>query len=282
MFNTKDGFRDLPTQVACGRCIGCKLEYSRGWAVRIMHETQFHESNAFLTLTLNDEHVPANASLELETMQKFLKRYRRSIEPQKISMFYSGEYGDENRRPHYHAIIFGHDFPDKTHWKETDYGYLWKSAELEKLWGKGYCSIGSVTFESAAYVARYTVKKITGDPADRHYQHIDADGVIHQIVPEFAHMSRRPAIGKRWFNKFKTDLYPADTVVVRGHEQKIPRYYDKLFEAVDPRSLQKIKWARTGAANTRRAKHENSPGRLAVREQVKKAQIRSLKRRVGS
>lgn len=281
MFNTKDGYRDLPVSVACGRCIGCKLEYSRSWAVRIMHETQFHEANTFLTLTLNDDHLPLSGSLELEVMQKFFKRYRRRIEPHRISMFYSGEYGEEGGRPHYHAIVFGHDFSDKTHWKKTDHGYLWKSAELEALWGQGYCSIGSVTFESAAYVARYTVKKITGDPADKHYERIDDDGVVTQLLPEFAHMSRRPSIGQRWYESFKGDCYPSDTVVMRGHEQKVPRYYDKLYGREQPRALQKIKWSRTAKASTRRARHESSPERLAVRETVKKAQIRSLKRRVG-
>jgi len=245
-----------------------------------MHETQFHEANTFLTLTLEDEHLPANGSLELDVMQKFWKRYRRAIEPDQISIFYSGEYGEERRRPHYHAIVFGHDFADKTHWKETAHGHLWKSAQLEALWGKGYCSIGAVTFESAAYVARYTVKKITGDLADKHYENIDADGVIHKIVPEFAHMSRRPAIGKRWFEAFKGDLYPSDTVVMRGHEQKVPRYYDKLFDLVNPRQLQKIKHGRIAKASTRRAKRESTPERLRVRETVKKAQIRSLKRRI--
>lgn len=276
MFNTKDGFRDLPVTVSCSRCIGCKLEYSRSWAVRLMHETQFHEASTFLTLTLNDDHLPENRSLDLEVMQKFWKRYRRRIEPHRIKMFYSGEYGDEQRRPHYHAIVFGHDFSDKIHWKKTDHGYLWTSSELESIWGQGYCSIGAVTFQSAAYVARYTVKKITGDPADKHYEWTDDQGVIHKLEPEFAHMSH--SLGSSWYNAFKGDLYPHDRVVVRGHEQKIPKFYDKLYKRDHPRLMQKIKWARIASASGKRAKHESSPQRLAVRETVKKAQIRSLRR----
>lgn len=262
-----------------------------------MHEVQLHECAAFLTLTYQDEHLPASRSLVKKHMQDFVKRYRRSVEPERISVFYIGEYGEECAschrnhedcrcgawvpalgRPHYHAIIFGHDFPDKTRWKETDYGVLWTSATLETLWGKGYCSIGSVTFESAAYVARYAVKKITGSPADSHYQWIDDDGEVHQREPEFAEMSRRPAIAKRWFEKYRGDVYPHDSVVMRGHENKVPRYYDKQMATIDPDALRRIKWLRIAAANTRQARIESGPPRLAVREKVKKAQIRSLKR----
>ena len=135
--------------------------------------------------------------------------------------FHCGEYGDQTGRPHYHACLFGHAFPDREKWAVRKGNPVWRSDELERLWPYGNSEIGSLTFESAAYVARYVTKKVTGRDADSHYERLDpSTGELVQIEPEFATMSRRPGIGSGWFEKFGTDVFPSDEVVVNGHPSK--------------------------------------------------------------
>jgi len=119
----------------------------------------------------------------------------------------AGEYGDVTARPHFHACIFGLDFPDKKVYKKTRGGHnLYTSDTLEKIWGKGFCPIGEVNFETAAYVARYVMKKITGQQQKKHYEQVDQDtGEITSRQPEFNHMSLKPGIGKGWLEKWRTD-----------------------------------------------------------------------------
>ena len=97
----------------CGQCIGCRLERSRQWAVRCMHEASLHDENSFLTLTYSDENLPPGGSLHLPDFQNFMKRLRKSIAPKRVRFYHCGEYGDILSRPHYHALLFGYDFDDR-------------------------------------------------------------------------------------------------------------------------------------------------------------------------
>lgn len=264
--------------VPCGQCVGCRLERSRQWAVRCVQEAQMHEENCFLTLTYSDKNLPQGGSLVKKHFQDFIKRLRRFMVKEKISYFHCGEYGDKGCRPHYHALIFGMDFPDKKLYKKTHDGSpLYVSAALERLWGWGFCTIGAVTFESAAYTARYIMKKVTGDLAKAHYERIDPQtGEVLHLVPEYITMSLNPAIGKEWFRTFKGEVFPADEVIMRGRAMRPPRFYDKQFERDDPEGYAITKRAREVEAN----KHHgnNTKARLRVRETVKLAQISKLKR----
>lgn len=254
-------------QVPCGQCIGCRLDRSRQWAMRCVHEAYGHENNAFITLTYSPEHVPPDGSLKKSHYQKFMKRLRKAVSPQKIRFFHCGEYGEKNQRPHYHACLFGYDFPDKILYTIRDECRLYRSPMLEKLWPMGFATVGDVTFESAAYVARYITKKITGDLAEDHYKGRE---------PEYTTMSRRPGIGKNWYETFKTDVYPCDNVVIRGKIMSPPRYYDKQLEAADPVMYEKIKLDRKAQALENAA--DNTARRLAVKETCKIAQFKQLKR----
>lgn len=157
-------------KVPCGRCIGCRLERSRQWAIRCVHEASLHKDNCFITLTYNDENLPADRGLHYEHFQLFMKRFRKAIAPAKIRFYMCGEYGEDLGRPHFHACIFGFDFPDRKLWRKSGAkSNLYRSAMLEQLWTFGYSSVGDVNFESAAYVARYIMKKISGEAAESHY-----------------------------------------------------------------------------------------------------------------
>jgi uracil-DNA glycosylase len=222
-------------QLPCGQCIGCRLEKSRKWAMRCMHESSLHEDNIFLTLTYRPEELPfticskPQPTLYKPHFQKFMKRLRKKYD-YRISYYMCGEYGDDTNRPHYHAILFGHDFKDKKPHKRSKSGeMLYTSDEADQIWSHGFVTIGDVSFESAAYVARYVLKKRTGKGADFHYQGRE---------PEYASMSLKPAIGKNWLEKWKTDVYPHDYVIINGKKVKPPRYYDNLL--TDP-ELEAIK-----------------------------------------
>jgi len=262
----------------CGQCIGCRLERSRQWAVRCMHEAELHQDSCFITLTYDDQYLPSAGSLKVDDFQRFMKRFRKDVSPRRIRFFHCGEYGDLNRRPHYHALIFGFDFDDKI---PTVAGSdLFISARLRKLWPFGHSTIGRITFESAAYVARYSLKKVNGPAAETHYSRIIPEtGEIVQISPEYTTMSRRPGIGSGWFDKFSSDVYPSDEVIVSGRKSRPPRYYDKLLDKRgDGLLLDQLKFQREQKSKAHVL--ESEPDRLAVREGVARGKARLKSRSV--
>lgn len=256
--------------VACGRCIGCRLERARQWAVRCMHEASLHEASAFVTLT----YEVAPLGLVPRDLELFWKRLRRSLGGKRISYFACGEYGEHTRRPHYHACIFGYWPDDAVLFKRTAAGHsLYRSATLEKLWGHGFVNFGAVTFESAQYVAGYITKKITGPEAAGYYQAEKVDpetGEVSMvpIEPEFSRSSRRPALGLGWLDKFgETDAWRADAVIARGAQSKVPKYYDRKWkERKTERELRLRKTKRIERGNTRRSRRERTPDRLLASE----------------
>ena len=231
----KKGVDGEPMQLPCQKCIGCRLDHSREWATRVVHEASLHEENCFITLTYNDKHIPRDGSLLKSDVQKFFKKFRRTNEAiytildenlqpikyvrgkkkgqyktgtttvKRTPYYYAGEYGEKNNRPHYHAIIFNHNFHDWVYLYTTPNGSdIYTSPTLEKIWGKGFVTIGTVTFESAAYIARYVMKKINGVMADeidkktglKPYERCETEYgeivEIYKVLPEFSDMSRRP------------------------------------------------------------------------------------------
>lgn len=262
----------------CGQCVGCRLERSRQWAIRCMHEAQMHTQNCFITLTYDDAHLPSDRSLHYRDFQLFIKRLRKRYPGRRIRYYMAGEYGENFGRPHWHACIFGLDFDDKKLWKRTSANsLLYRSENLELLWPFGYSSIGDVTFESAAYVARYIMKKVTGKNAAEHYQEIDPDtGEITNRTPEFTKMSLKPGIGYEWYKQYTSDVYPHDYVVVRGKKVKPPKYYDKKYKIDNPYEFDELLYIREKSAKLAYA--DNTPERLLVKEQVTKAKLQKLKR----
>lgn len=270
------GFVPLP----CGQCIGCRLERSRQWAVRCMHEAQFHTANSFITLTYSPEHLPADRSLNKRHLQLFVKRLRK-LTNTPIRYFACGEYGEKYSRPHYHALIFGYDFPDKEYFFSSNGVAVFKSEFLDSVWGKGYCTVGDLTFESAAYTARYCVKKFTGARARENYFYIDDYGqFFDNLQPEFAVMSLKPGIGRDWLDSFYMDVYPSDQLVIKRKDRyvamKPPRYYDSVYSLIEPEIFAQLKFEREAAHKGKEL--ENSGVRLAAKHRVKSLQVSKLKR----
>jgi hypothetical protein len=231
-----------------------------------------------LTLTYDDDYLPA-CGLQKSDFQKFMKRLRKEFVHapscrcgigcvSRIRFYHCGEYGAMYGRPHYHALLFGFDFPDKRD-EAMRRGYpVWRSPALERLWPFGISEIGTVTFDSAAYVARYLLKKL--DTATNPYVLVDEDtGVVTDQNPEYATMSRRPGIGKPWFEKYREEVYPLDQVFSRGFFMKPPRAYDLWFEMVDAGESLEVarRRRRRGAAVDRTVE------RLIARDKVTQARV---------
>lgn len=266
--------RDL--KLPCNQCIGCKIQRSQEWATRCLHESQQHQSNCFLTLTIADKSMPAAApdgSLSLRTHQTFVKRLRHTI-GSRISFYMCGEYGDKLLRPHYHYLIFGYDFSDKVFHKTSLSGEkLYESPTLNSLWPHGKAWIGQVTYESCAYVASYVMKKLNGNLALEHYRRQDEAGNDYWLEPEFNEMSRRPAIAQKWWEDFHQDIINDDHVVKpNGGIMKPPRYYDKLLKLMDPVQHEVMKLKRETRAKELTA--DNTPARLQDKEIVLKAKLK--------
>lgn len=251
----------------CGKCIGCRLERSRQWAVRCVHEALLYDRNCFITLTFNDANLDANGSLVKRDFVLFMKRLRKEFGAG-IRFFHCGEYGSKLQRPHHHAILFNFDFDDKVLWSFNNGYPLYRSASLERLWPFGFSTIGNCTFETAAYVARYVVKKVNGDMAAEHYNGLE---------PEYVSMSRMPGIGHDWLLK-NPEIYNYDEVVIRnGIKCRPPHYYDKVFGELAPDFMENLKEKRKVKA-IEQAEKNRIPGRLDIKEQYKLLQAEKLVR----
>lgn len=255
--------------IACGQCIGCRLERSRQWALRIVHEAKLYDENCFITLTYDDVSLPVGGSLEYRDFQLFMKRLRKEFRHVKVRFFMCGEYGEALGRPHFHACLFNCSFADKVIFKRGTFP-LYRSVVLERLWPFGHSTIGDVSFESAAYVARYVVDKVTGNEAAGWYQRVDAvSGEVFVLTPEFCHMSLKPGIGRAWFERFRADFARDGVAVSRGVTCKLPKYYDRVLKVAKDVDFEDIEYRRYLKARLCIA--EQFPDRLAVRERVARA-----------
>lgn len=286
VFNVLDGFPDMVVEFACGQCVRCRIERSKQWAVRCVHEAQmFGDENSFITLTYDDAHKPADGSLQLSHFQNFMKRLRLCVGmgfQSPVRFFHCGEYGDKFKRPHYHACIFGWSFSDRELWSLRDGVRLYRSGFLEALWTDdkgeplGFSTVGDVNVQSAAYVARYVLKKITGENSEEHYTVMDSQGNFTKLKPEYVTMSRRPGLGSAWLAKYKDDVYPIDNVILQGKRFNVPKFYDGIFEHEYPSDFLSLKRRRKREALARSA--DNTPERLAVKHDIAVQAVSKLKR----
>lgn len=258
VFDSKAGWSDRPLSLPCGKCLGCKQRRAQEWAVRCAHESQLHESSIFVTLTYADEHLPPGGGLDHSHFREFMRRARRRVPG--LRYFMSGEYGEELGRPHYHALVFGYPFPEeRVEVPSKSKEPLWRSPEVDELWGKGNAPFGTVTFRSACYAAQYTIEKIEGPRAAGYYG---------DKRPPYCAMSRRPGIGAGWFDRFHGDVYPSDQVVIEGETFRPPRYYDLRLPEPTQQELRDRRVRRALQSES-----DRTPRRLRDREEVAKARM---------
>lgn len=260
------GAIDIP----CGQCLGCRLQRARDMAIRVTHEAQMHDANAFVTLTIDDAHMPADQGLDHRHFQLFMKRLRFH-HGKPVRFYMCGEYGETTQRPHYHACLFGVDFSqDRSFFTTNPQGDdVYTSKALDKLWQLGHCTLGAVTLESAGYCTRYIVQKKTGDLGKLTYG---------DRLPPYNRMSLRPGLGAGWLERFRSDVFPCDYLVTAdGHKDRVPRYYDKRNEAHDADKFAAVKLQREESAQD--CWEDNTDARLRVKATVKAAAVRQLTRK---
>ena len=263
-----------PMTVPCGQCTGCRSEYSRQWAIRIMHEASLNSDNSFITLTYDKKNLPQNNSLEKKAFPKFIRSLRQKNKGKKIRYYACGEYGDNFGRPHYHAILFNYIPDDLVHLKKQ----LYTSKSLSDAWGnKGHVSVGNVTFQSAAYVSNYVQKKINGKNKLAHYTNSETG---EWREPEFSLMSRKPGIGKKWFDKYYKDIYQTgkDGLHMNGKFMKPPKYYDTKYSQDFPDLMEILKENRI--KEFEEIAHLFTPDSLVAAERTHKARMSLYKRKL--
>lgn len=237
IFSYKSGRCKSPIpdlKVACGSCLGCRLARSAEWAVRLQHEyavSSFDTEPFFLTLTYDQAHLPSDGSLHYDHVQLFMKNLRDAYPKATLRYYVAGEYGEKFRRPHWHMILYGLPYGEKGRQVRGGTFRLFDHPRIAEIWDRGYISVGGVSFESCAYVARYVTKKVTGDMAQKHYTVYDpvTGEVLQELRPEFSKQSLKPAIGLSWLERHWRDVYPNDYVLLNGHKWPVPRYYDKML-----------------------------------------------------
>lgn len=296
VFNVKQGYWDRMLQLPCGGCISCRVANSRDKAIRCMHEAQMSAKSCMITLTYEDKFLPVGQSLNLEDWQLFAGRVRHwrlreerglglsdemTTRSRAFRYMMVGEYGDENRRPHFHACVFGQDWAeDRVLWKVEDDRKTFTSKVLEEIWGMGFVTITPLNYQTANYVSRYVLKKITGKPKETAFERVDGDtGETWQVEPEFLKASLRPGLGKSWFEKYWRDVYPDDFVVgPNGKLFRPPKYYDKLLKKKDLGMWDLIRRKRMKFASD--DPWNTTPERLWVRDELALLKAKDAKRKL--
>lgn len=272
----------------CGFCVECRAKYASEWALRCVHEAALHDASCFGTLTYAK--MPERGSLERGALREFMRSLReelavnvwcswdpgdgirhrscgrmvrRTVSP--VKMYGAGEYGEENGRPHYHFLLFGFAFPDRAVLRGGKYP-LFRSPLLERVWPHGVSSIGDLSYESAAYVARYVMKKVDQVGRKKKYNVDGETGEMVEIEPEFARMSRGGRTGRGlgygWFERYGDEVHRNDSIVSGGRELPVPRYYDKVLSERDRAAFDVMKARRARKYADKRLNF----GELAARE----------------
>lgn len=286
----------------CGKCIGCKLEYSREWANRGYLEAKCWKQNWFVTITYDEDHLTIqeettdeneitwtnegdwNGTLVPKELTQFIKNIRqimkREYKEDGIRFMACGEYGEEGERPHYHIIFFNLNLPPETFYnpkiinKET----YWQNTIIERAWGKGIINISEASWNNIAYTARYITKKINGTGSDELYKSKGQE-------KEFFRVSRMPGIGQPYYEKHKEQIYKNDEIIVKNRQGiiscKPPKYFDELYEKENPEHFKQIKEKRKKEQkNKEKLKDQTySYGRLhnlQIEERTKEAKNQNL------
>lgn len=275
-----DNFEGHPIMIPCGKCIACRLSYSREWAARCMLELKDHDSAYFVTATYSDEEVPKSYFSDPDTgealpsytlrkrdFQLWLKNIRADFPDDKIRFYGCGEYGSHTFRPHYHVILFGLHLDDLSLYKRTETGLLYNSDKLSATWfrfdpvqrlhfPRGYVVVAPVTWDTCAYVARYTAKK---------YMTLGDDFFDEfNMEKPFVLMSRRPGIGKNYLERHP-ELFDSKALFVPSGDgvkrSSIPRYFYKCLERSDPDLCEALKEKRQRTASVYQQALINSSSR---------------------
>jgi hypothetical protein len=267
-------------KIPCRQCLSCRLNRSSEWQTRLIHEGKQHRSKIFLTLTYDDENLPLHGSLQTRDLQLFIKRLRKAVAPLKIRYYGVGEYGDTTRRAHYHAIIFGWEpFDGRLHTLGSAGDKLYVSDFISRLWTKGHHLYSPASEGTMGYVARYSVKKQTGQLGKETYKHLDEEtGELNKIKPPFSIMSLKPMIGGDHLDNFSDDYFRLGSTVINGIRKPLPLAYVRKLKKRNPGWH--IDLIDRGAEFAYEHREDYTVQRMADADTVLKAKTQSLKRKL--
>lgn len=264
--------------IGCGKCLGCQLDRSSSWATRAVHESRYFDALSFLTLSWADAHMPANPEDARHELRKFVMRVRKMFGPG-LRFFGCMELGERFSRPHAHFCVYGEAFTEDAEpvAKSKTGNVLWRSPVLERLWTGGFSWVGEFSAESAAYVARYCVKK-ADQPSSVSLAHPVTGEVVDWPTVYRPFYPLRPALGVRFVDEFPQDCWSG--LRARGGARiRTPRAYSKRLERLDPARYDERKSETIAAVTAARDLHEESPARLAVKAEVMRARLRFVSER---
>lgn len=281
-FEKPNGHSGAEIKIPCKMCTGCRLDHRTNWSTRMMCETQMHNESHFVTFTYNPENLPENADLREADMQKFFRRLRKKIKPQKIRYVYSGEYGEQFSRPHFHAIIWGLHVPDLIINDRNDRGEPLSSSQfLDEIWQHGYTSTGAVTPQSCGYVAGYMLKDSQGE-YDKRNPYLCIDPITGEMTERkrpYARYSTHPGIGKSWLLKFTNSVFPRDHVrLLDKTVRPTPPYFFDQLKTIDRPLYDRVKLQRDTAIRDPYNEWNNLPARKKVRAICRTAKMNLAKR----
>jgi len=220
-----------PFQLPCGKCISCRLIQAREKAIRCVHEASTHQKNSFITLTYSDNNLESERLIYAHA-QKFMRDLRYAYPENPIPAVITGEYGSQNKRPHFHLLLFGFDPGDTILYKKNKQGdQLFTSSKLDEIWKKNDPSsaptlVGPINLSTAGYVCRYQLKKLEHKSEATQYQPI-------------VRYSSKYAIGKNWLEKNWKQTFELGYITLQGGEiQKIPRYYEQWLKKYHPQAFE--------------------------------------------
>lgn len=272
-------------RLPCGGCIGCRIDKSRDWQVRMVHELHCHDVAQFVTLTYRDECLPLDNGLDHSHWQKFIRSLRKRTKL-KLRFFVAGEYGKRTSRPHYHAMIYGLPLDDLVFHRMSKGHKVFRSPFLERVWDRGQVFVGeTVTSESCGYVASYLLKDGNRNPREDYFFENPQTGERVFRKAPYVQMSRKPGLGHDWLRRFVGDVFPRDRVIrqVRrkgGGQEKVeagtPVYYRRLLRRWNPELWERVQVARESAAVDPAFAAERAAERLAAKERCALARLRNV------
>lgn len=216
------------------------MAHARDWGTRAGLELQEHPNSMFLTLTYASEHLPEYQTLDVRTLQLFMKRLRKHVSyvhDTKLRFLASGEYGGRTGRPHYHALIYGYSFDDLLPFTKSGANVLYLSEKLSQLWPYGRAYVAPVSQNAprvGSYIAGYSLKKLQNEETRVDLiDHETGEVLSTNRRSEFITMSRRPGIGMNWVDTYATDLEKG-FVTIDGQIRRIPKAFYRYLKKANP------------------------------------------------
>lgn len=232
--------------IPCGKCLPCRVNNASMWATRAMHESQYVKESCFVTLTYDPEHCPADYSLNKHDVQCFIKRVRKHLGNGRLRAYFGcGEYGTLRGRPHYHFLLLGWCPKDLVfHHKSYSGLPVYTSEIMQRLWGKGFCPVGTCSHESAGYVARYQKKATADNSGNRPHPFFVASRNIQLASPVFPRGNTEcGGLGAQWLLDHYQELRHGFLRHPTKHDVKlrIPEYYFDLLQRWFPKEYEELK-----------------------------------------